>query len=127
MNPKVRLVVQFMKSNLHRELTIDEIREVVGLSHSRLHNLVKAELSMSPMHYHKMLRLQRARELLQNPYWKVERVRIEVGYQDHSHFFRDFKAHFGVTPSQYRARHINAKLDVKAPTDEKIVESATKE
>ena len=127
MNPKVRLVVEFLESNLHRELTIDEIRKVVGLSQSRLHNLVKAELSMAPLQYHKMLRLQKACKLLQNPSWKVERVRIEVGYRDHSHFFRDFKAHFGMTPLQYRARHINEKLDVKAPTGEKTVESATKE
>ncbi len=112
MNPKVRLAIEFMKSNLHRELTVHEMAAVVGLSHSRLHNLVKAELSAPPLHYHKILRLQKARELLANTFWKVERVRIEVGYRDHSHFFRDFKAHFGVTPSQYTARHINAKLDV---------------
>jgi transcriptional regulator GlxA family with amidase domain len=45
MNPKVRLVVAFMKSNLHRELSLDELGAVVGLSHSRLESLFKAELS----------------------------------------------------------------------------------
>lgn len=97
MNPKVHVAVEFMNSNLHRELRVAEIAAVVGLSHSRLHNLFKAELNMGPVRYHKMLRLHKTRELLETTLWKVERVRIEVGYQDHSHFFRDFKAQFGVT------------------------------
>lgn len=102
MNWKVRLAIEFIRSNLHRELTVNEIAAVVELSHSRLHKLFKAELNIAPMRYHKMLRLQKARELLESRPWKVERVRIEVGYQDHRHFFRDFKARFGVTPTQHR-------------------------
>jgi AraC-like DNA-binding protein len=75
-----------------------------------------------------MLKLEEARVLLEHTFWKVERIRIEVGYCDHSHFFRDFKAHFGVTPSpsQYRARHIDARLSTKSVADKKIVKSATK-
>lgn len=110
MNPKVRVLVAFMKSNLHRELTLEELEAVVGLSHSRLHSLFKAEFGMPPLQYHRMLKLEEACMLLETTFWKVERIRIEVGYSDHSHFFRDFKARFDVTPSQYRARHIDANL-----------------
>lgn len=117
MNPKVRLLVEFMKSNLHRKLTLEEIAAIVGLSHSRLHCLVKAELSMPPLQYHKLMRLKRAGDLLENTPWKVERIRIEVGYQDHSHFFRDFKCLFGVTPAQYRARQHVPPHRRKAPVD----------
>lgn len=53
MNPKVRVIVEFMKSNIHRELTVDELCAVAGLSHSRLHRVVKAEVGMSPMHFTK--------------------------------------------------------------------------
>ena len=109
MNPKVRILVEFMRSNLHRELTLDELVTRVELSQSRLHNLVKAELGMPPMHYHKLLRLEKARDLLENTLWKVERIRFEIGYRDHSHFFRDFKKQFGRTPAQFRAHHIDVK------------------
>lgn len=126
MNPKVRVLVAFMKSNLRRELTLDDLSEVVGLSHSRLHTLFKAELGMAPLQYHRSLKLEEARVLLENTFWKVERIRIEVGYSDHSHFFHDFKAQFDVTPSQYRARHIDATLSMKRMSDEKIEKSATK-
>lgn len=126
MNPKVRVLVAFMKSNLRRELTLNDLREVVGLSQSRLHTLFKAELGIAPLQYHKNLKLEEARALLAHTFWKVERIRIEVGYSDHSHFFRDFKAQFDVTPAQYRARHIDATLSTKRVAEKKIVKSATK-
>jgi two-component system response regulator YesN len=126
MNPKVRVLVAFMKSNLHRELTLDELSAMVGLSHSRLHSLFKAELRMAPIRYHRTLRLEGARMLLESTFWKVERIRIEIGYSDHKHFFQAFKAQFGVTPSQYRSRHIDATLSRKRVADKKIVKSATK-
>lgn len=109
MNPKVRVVVQLMKSNLHRKLTLDEVAEVAGLGHSRLNDLFKSEFDNAPLQHHKILRLQKACDLLENTFWRVDRIRLEVGY-DHSHFFKDFKAHFGLTPSQYRAGHGNANL-----------------
>ena len=109
MNPKIRVLIAFLKSNLRRDLSAQQLRAVVGLSNSRLHDLFKAELGMAPLQYHRLLKLEQARLLLETTFWKVERIRIEVGY-DHSHFFRDFKAQFEVTPSQYRARHIDVKL-----------------
>src|SRR5437870_4683186 len=93
MNPKVRLAVQFMKSNLHRDLTVDDICSVTGLKHSRLCELFHSELAMAPLHFHKELRLQSARERLENSLDKVEVIIVELGY-DRRRFFRDFKARF---------------------------------
>jgi len=72
--------------------------------------MVKAELGVPPLRYYRRLRLEKASELLRETMWKVERIRIEVGYRGHSSFFRDFKAEYGITPAQYRARHINERL-----------------
>ena len=113
MNPKVRVIVEFMKTNLHRQLTLDEIGGLVGLSHSRVENLFKAELGRAPIRYHKEMRLEKAREFLENTFLNVKQVRLEVGYPDPRRFFRDFKKHFGLTPLQYRARYITAKIDRK--------------
>lgn len=116
MNPKIRVVVQLMESNLHRKLTLDEVAAAAGLCHSRLNDLFKAEFDKPPLQHHKVLRLQKACDLLENTFLRVNRISLDVGY-DHSHFFRDFKAHFGLTPSRYRTRHINASPCVKGPTD----------
>jgi AraC-like DNA-binding protein len=68
------------------------------------------------MQYHKELRLEKAGQLLEGLSLTIKQIRLEVGYQDHSHFFRDFKKHFGMTPSQYRARYIIETPDGEEPT-----------
>ena len=102
LNPKVRSAVSLMKNNLDRKLALGEIAEATCLHHSRLIYLFKTEMGSSPLQYHKLLRLQRVCELLEKTPWTVDRIRLEVGY-DHSHFFKDFRDRFGLTPSQYRA------------------------
>jgi transcriptional regulator GlxA family with amidase domain len=126
MNPKVRTVIEFMKANLHRQLTLEEIVERTGLSHSRINDLFKIELGKSPMQYHKSLKLEKARELLANSVMKIKQIRLAVGYQDHAHFFRDFKRHFGLTPSQYRARQATKPMAVTVRT-QKTGGSSTKQ
>jgi len=102
MNPRLRLAVQLIYSNLHRNIRLEEIAEEAGLRHSRLGELFRVEVGMPPLKYHRLLRLERARELLGKTNWTVDRIRLELGY-DHTRFYRDFKTRFELTPSQYRA------------------------
>src|SRR5947209_8634134 len=117
MNSKVRSIVNFLNANLHRQIRMAELTALVGLSHSRVYDLFKAELGLSPMRYHKGLRLEKARVLLKDSAMPIKQIRLEVGYQDPRHFFRDFKEHFGQTPSQYRARQAAAMLTTIEPTE----------
>ena len=88
--------------------TSEAVSTFSGLRHSRLCELLfQAEFSLPPLQYHKLQRLKRACDLLlEKPFDKVEMVRLEIGY-DHSRFYRDFRTHFGVTPSQYRERNVS--------------------
>ena len=47
-------------------------------------------------------RLREARVLLDNGE-RVNVVAYAVGYNDHSHFSREFKQHFGLSPKEYIA------------------------
>jgi hypothetical protein len=62
---------------------------------------------MSPAKYLKVLRLEQAKTLLEESFLSVKEIRVRVGFGDESHFARDFKTHFGLTPTQYRARHLS--------------------
>ena len=104
MNPKIRSVLDFFEANLHRQIRMAEIARLTGLSHSRLDHLFKAEAGQTPTHFLQELRLKTACRLLETTTMKIKQVRLAVGYQDHRDFFRDFKKHFGLTPSEYRAR-----------------------
>ncbi len=54
--------------------------------------------------YHNYIRCIRALELLNDPGMKIEDVSENVGYSSLSHFIKEFKRQFGITPSEYRKR-----------------------
>ena len=81
---------------------LEEIAQAVNLSIPRLRYLFKAETGMTPAQHLKSLRMQKARELLEETFLNVKQVMLLVGVEDQSHFVRDFRALYGHTPAEYR-------------------------
>ena len=102
MDQRIELIICLMENNLARKLSPDKLGTLVGLSLSRLHYLFKVETGTSPARYLRSLRLERARSLLDSTHTSVKQIMIEVGVTDRSHFEREFKRLYGLTPSKYR-------------------------
>lgn len=60
---------------------------------------------MPPLQYLKHLRLEQAREMLENSFLQIQQIGFKVGMSDQSHFVHDFKEKHGTTPGEYRKRH----------------------
>ena len=105
MDQRISKVVELMRDNLRQELSLEALAQAVNLSPSRLHNVFKSETGMSPARYLKTLRLEQAKELLEESFLSVKEIRVRVGIGDESHFVRDFRRAYGLSPTQHRARH----------------------
>lgn len=84
------------------ELKLDAVAATLNLSTSWLRHLFKAQLGLSPSQYVKLLRLERAKILLESSFLTVKEITARVGASDVSHFVRDYKAVYGETPSNSR-------------------------
>ena len=102
MDQRVQHVVSFIRKNYQRKLTLREMAETVNLSPWWLCHLFKAHMGTSPERFVAKLRLEKARELLENSFLSVKEVMIDVGMSDPGHFSRSFKVAYGVTPAKYR-------------------------
>src|SRR6185437_10877676 len=91
------------QSSLSAQIPLSAIASSLHMSSSHLRHLIRREIGMSATHYVKILRLKRARELLESSFLSVKEVMSSVGMNDISHFVREYKAAFGCTPSQSRA------------------------
>ena len=111
MDQRIFKVVGLMRDNIHLGVSLEALAQAVNLSPSRLHQVFKDETGMSPAKYLKVLRLEQAKTLLEGSFLSVKEIRGRVGFGDQSHFARDFKAHFGLTPTEYRARHFSGDGD----------------
>lgn len=105
MDTRVQKLVHLIQKDLSRKVSLSEMAQYVNLSPAYLRSLFKAEIGMTPVQYQKKLRLLEARTLLENTFLNVQEIMVRVGLRDDSHFVRDFKKLYGLTPAQYRARH----------------------
>ncbi len=85
--------------------TVQEMAECIELSIPHFQKLFKIQTKVSPMNYLRELRLEKACKLLESSYHRINQISIEVGMLNDSHFTRDFKKKFGVTPTEYRRQY----------------------
>lgn len=100
------MALTLMESNLDHKLTVAGLARSIQLSRSHLYYLFKREIGMSPKQYLKMLKMEKARGLLESSLLSVKEIAAKVGYDDDSHFMRGFKRTYGLTPSEHRARFL---------------------
>jgi len=75
--------------------------------------LFKTEVGLSPAQYLKKIRMEKACQLLETSFLRVKEIAAAVGYNDHTHFEREFKKAHGLTPLQHRAEYLNATVKDK--------------
>lgn len=102
MDPRVEKVVTRIREDFHQDPSLNEMAQVVNLSPSRLRYLFKKETGVAPGQYLRTFRLEQARDLLENTFLSVKEIVRRVGVNDQSHFIRQFKKSYGLTPAQYR-------------------------
>lgn len=86
----------------NRSMQPGSIAAVLNLSVSRFRHLFKRETGISVKQYQKLVQLEQARELLQTSSLRIKEIIAIIGINDASHFTRDYKMHYGHTPSQTR-------------------------
>jgi AraC-like DNA-binding protein len=79
-------------------LRIEEFARELGMSVSGFHAHFKAVTAMSPLQFQKQLRLQESRRLMLSEDLDAGEAGYRVGYDDSSHFSREYKRHFGEPP-----------------------------
>jgi transcriptional regulator GlxA family with amidase domain len=75
-----------------------------GLAERSFTRRFKAATGLSPLEYVHTLRLEEAKQLLEQGDRPVEAIAEDVGYEDAAFFGRLFRRHVGLTPAQYRRR-----------------------
>ena len=105
MDPRVKAAISRMRATLSAPLSVQALSTRVNLSQTRFRQLFKEETGRSPMQYLRDLRIQHAELLLRTTFFSVKEITFMSGEKDVSHFVRYFKKQYGLTPSEFRARH----------------------
>ena len=83
---------------------VDWLADEVNLSSRQLQRKIRAITELSAGGYIRLLRLERASQLLTQEWGNVSEIAYKVGFRDAKYFSRLFKQTFGVTPTDYVER-----------------------
>lgn len=84
------------------EFSVDVLAREMAISRTGLFTKLKAITGMTPNDYIRLIRLQKAAELLETTNMRVNEVCWQVGFSSRSHFAKCFQTQFGVSPSEYK-------------------------
>ncbi|WP_256973111.1 AraC family transcriptional regulator [Nostoc sp. T09] len=90
--------VDRLRKDFNQPLRIEDIAREFGMSVSGFHHHFKSVTAMSPLQFQKQLRLQEARRLMLGQNLDATSAAYHVGYDDASHFNREYKRLFGAPP-----------------------------
>jgi AraC-like DNA-binding protein len=96
--PHIARAVERLRQDFDQPLRIERLAQELGMSVSGFHHHFKAVTALSPLQFQKRLRLQEARRLMLGEDLDAASAAYRVGYQDASHFNREYKSLFGVPP-----------------------------
>jgi AraC family transcriptional regulator len=101
----LRAARDFLHANAAEPLTMKRIAGAAGRHEIHLAREFRRYFGISVGAYLRRIRTERAAHLLQHTRSDITDIALDCGFASHSHLCRVFKTHFGVSPSQYRARH----------------------
>lgn len=94
--------IRFMKANIHRMLTVEDMAGHFYYSTSHFSTLFKNKTGSSPLEYFIRLKIHYTCQLLDQSSLRIKEIASKVGYNDPYYFSRLFCRVMGVSPSHYR-------------------------
>lgn len=95
---RIARAIEWLRREFDQPLRIDDIAQELGMSVSSFHHHFKAVTAMSPLQFQKQVRLQEARRLMLAENLDAASAGYRVGYNDASHFNREYRKLFGLPP-----------------------------
>ncbi len=95
-------ILEFISENCQQNISIDMLCERFSFSKNHIINIFKKSFGQTPVAYLNVLRLKKAEELLITTSEPIESISFSCGYQNYSHFYRQFVHKNNISPEKFR-------------------------
>lgn len=99
----IEKAIRYIKEHLSEVITIDRLASLAGFSKYYFVREFKRVTSYTVVAYVNLARIERSKELLARGEMTVGEIAALCGYHNLSYFSKTFRAHTGLTPSEYVA------------------------
>ena len=99
----INRAIEYINNNYNSNISLDDVSMEVDVTPYYFSRLFKEEMGVGFVEYVAKLRIDKAKELLNNDTnMSMKEICIEVGYTDPNYFSRQFKKYEGMSPTEYR-------------------------
>lgn len=107
-NDFIKQITSIVEDNISNEqFGVSELASEIGMSRSNLLRKVKKLTELSVSQFIRQVRLQHAKELLEQTSVNVSEVSYKVGFSSTSYFIKCFGDHYGFPPGEVGKRELN--------------------
>ncbi|WP_104666344.1 helix-turn-helix domain-containing protein [Ensifer adhaerens] len=104
---QLRRAVDYIDENWGRNIRLEELASLAGLSQSHFSHAFKASTGMAPHQWQTNARIERAKQLLLKNEASLTAVAAETGFSDQAHFTRVFRKVVGATPASWKRSRLS--------------------
>lgn len=100
--PRLHEVFEFIELNYNQPISLKKVAQAVGYSSAYLTNLVRRLTGKTVNNWIIERRIAEAKRLLLETNYSIERIALDVGYQNINHFYCQFRDYYNNTPGAWR-------------------------
>jgi AraC family transcriptional regulator len=104
--PWLRQAEDFLRDNFSQPFRFEAVARAAGVHPAHLARVFRRNHDCTVGEYVRRLRVNFAVHAMGNRAASLAEVASAAGFSDQSHLTRTFRAHFGMTPSEYRRIHL---------------------
>jgi len=97
--------VTYIEKNLAECLDIANLARIACMGRTKFFNEFRIHFGCSPVVFQQQLRLKKAALLIKQGQ-QITQTCFDLGFNNASHFSRNFKQFYGLTPREYKLRHL---------------------
>ncbi len=94
--------LNYIEAHYTQDLNVETLAQMCYLSQAQLFRLFQAQMHTTPIQYRNLLRIERAREMLNDWELSIGEIAANLGFENLYYFSRLFHHFTGVSPTQYR-------------------------
>lgn len=95
-------IADFIKNESLAKLSLELLCKEFNFSKNHIINIFKKEFGITPVKYINIVKLNYAKYLLEATSETTEKIASESGFNDYSHFYKQFYRENGISPSAWR-------------------------
>lgn len=98
-------IQEYINQHYMDNITLQHLSEVFFINPNYLSRMFKEKTGGNFIDYLTSVRIEKAKDLLENSDLKISEISLTVGYETSKYFSSVFKEKCGITPKEYRAAH----------------------